>query len=72
MSGLLLIFELLLVLQGFDKGFLGKVLSIGNVLNQVIDLHEDSPEVLGNKAVLSLLELQTGLDEESASGAGRG
>ena len=62
-SGFLLVFELFLVLQSLDEGFLGKVLSVGDVLHQMIDLHEDPPEVLGNKAVLPLLELQTGLDD---------
>src|ERR1022692_4891978 len=56
----LLVFELFLVLQGLDEGLLCEILGIRDVLYEVVNLHEDPPEVLGNKAVLSLLSSRPG------------
>src|SRR5580704_10945021 len=63
MGRFVLVFELFLVLQGLDEGFLGEILGVGDVLDYMIDLPEDPPEVLGNKTVLSFLELQAWLDD---------
>jgi hypothetical protein len=51
------------MLEGLNEGLLGEVLGVGDVLHEVINLDEDPPEVLGNKAVLPLQELQAGLDD---------
>jgi hypothetical protein len=61
MGRFLLVFELFLVLESLDEGFLGEVLGVRDVLHKVIDLHEDPPEVLGNKPVLPFLEFQAWL-----------
>ena len=63
MGRFLFVFQLFLMLQGLNEGLLGKVLGVGDVLHEAVDLHEDPTEVLGNKAVLPFLELQAGLDD---------
>ena len=39
--GFFRVFELVLPLEGFDEGFLGQVLSVGNVADDAIDQQED-------------------------------
>ena len=63
MSGLLLILELFLPLEGLDKGLLGQVLGIGAVADNAVNLHKDPPQVLVNKAVLPLEQLQSRVDD---------
>src|SRR6266849_4672811 len=55
---LLLVLELILPLQSLDKGFLRQVLGIGDVAHDPVDLEEDAPQVVGDKAVLSLSGLE--------------
>jgi hypothetical protein len=55
--GFLLVLELILTLEGLDEGFLRQILGVGDIAHHAVDLHENSPQVLGNKAVLSFQEL---------------
>ena len=41
--GLLFVFELFLVLQGLDEGFLGQVLGVRDIAHDPVDLHENPP-----------------------------
>ena len=41
--GLLFVFELFLVLQRLDEGFLGQILGIRDVVDNPVNLHEDPP-----------------------------
>src|SRR5437764_9943411 len=42
-SGLLLVFELVLAPQGLDEGFLREILGVGGVSDDPVDLYEDPP-----------------------------
>src|SRR5215472_4164748 len=55
MRGFIDVLELILPLKGFDEGFLGEVLGVGDVSYDPVDEQEDTPQVLGNKAVLQFL-----------------
>ena len=63
MGCLMLIFELLLMLQRLDESLLRQVLRIWDIAYNSVDLNEDPPHVLGNKAILPFQQLQAGLDD---------
>ena len=63
MGGLFFVFELLLVLESLDEGLLGEILCVRNVAHNPVNLHEDSPHVLRNKAILAFQQLHAGLDD---------
>jgi hypothetical protein len=62
MRGLLIVLKLFLVLQGLDEGFLRQILRVRDIAHDVIDLGEDTAQVLGDEAVLTLRHLQPGLN----------
>ena len=62
MRRFLLVLELILALQRLDEGFLGEILGVGDVADNAVNLHEDAPQVFGNKAVLPFEQVQSGLD----------
>jgi len=53
---------LILALEGLDEGLLGEILGIRDVPDDAVNLDEDTPQVLGNKSVLPVQELQARLD----------
>ncbi len=55
---LLFVLELLLPLQRLDEGFLGEILGVGHVAHDAVNLHEDAPQIVGDKTVLSLHGLE--------------
>jgi hypothetical protein len=63
MSGFQLVFQLFLMLESLYEGLLGYVLGIRGVADYSVDLYEDAPQVIRNKTVLTLKELQTGLGD---------
>src|SRR5215469_13593443 len=62
-SCLLLVLELVLPLQGLNKGFLRQVLGIRHIPDDAVNLNENAPQVFRNEAVLAFKKLQTGLDD---------
>ena len=58
MRGLLLVLELVLPLQGLDKGLLGKILGIGGVAYNPINLLKNTAKMVGNKPVLPFQQVQ--------------
>ena len=52
------VLELFLPLQCFDEGFLGEILGIGDIAHHAVDLHEDAPQVVRDKPVLSFDSLE--------------
>src|SRR5690349_4372774 len=62
-SGFLLVLELFLVLEGFNEGLLSQILGIRDISDDTVDLYENPPQVIGNKAILPLDQLQAGLGD---------
>ena len=58
MRGFLFVLELLLPLQCFDESFLGEILGIRDIAHHAVNLHEDAPQVVGDKPVLSFDSLE--------------
>jgi hypothetical protein len=63
MGRFLFILELFLVLEGFDEGLLGQVLGIRDIPDDTEDLYKNPPQIIGNKAILPLDQLQAGLGD---------
>ena len=56
----LFVLELFLMLEGLDEGLLRQILGVRDISHDAIDLHEDPPQVIGNKAILSLRSSRPG------------
>ena len=67
MGCFLVVLQLFLMLQGLDEGLLGQVLSVSDVLHQMVDLYEDTPGVFRHKAVLPFQEVQAGVEDVTHS-----
>ena len=51
-GGLQFVFELLLPLQGFDESFLRQILRVMDVAHHVVNLAENTPQILGDEALV--------------------